>query len=241
MVSGYDHPENMKMPARHIPTHAFDEILTELGDDPAIPDPHGIRKSRPPSGINPHSIHSHLTQESTDSRTPISVAQIKKIVASLPILVCALGLAIAIFLIYQTLNTTPATHFEDIQLQVAELKKEMAKLQNQLTEIEDELYDEMDKIEVSIHSLRESKGKERNISRVSSNPFESAIQRWKYLGAIQMGGSHQAIFHTEKGRSTIEKGANALGDWHLSHIEKEAATLTNTQGKSLILKTHKGE
>ena len=33
------------MPSRHISPQSFDEILSELGDDPAIPDPHGIRKT----------------------------------------------------------------------------------------------------------------------------------------------------------------------------------------------------
>jgi len=36
------------MPSRHISPRSFDEILSELGDDPAIPDPHGIRKTERP-------------------------------------------------------------------------------------------------------------------------------------------------------------------------------------------------
>ena len=37
------------MPSCHISSQSFDDILSELGDDPAIPDPHGIRKrSSPP-------------------------------------------------------------------------------------------------------------------------------------------------------------------------------------------------
>ena len=36
------------MPKRHISPQSFDDILSELGDDPAIPDPHGIRKSSAP-------------------------------------------------------------------------------------------------------------------------------------------------------------------------------------------------
>lgn len=36
--------KNVDMPACHISSQSFDEILSDLGDDPAIPDPHGIRK-----------------------------------------------------------------------------------------------------------------------------------------------------------------------------------------------------
>ena len=36
------------MPKRHISPQSFDDILSELGDDPAIPDPHGSRKSSAP-------------------------------------------------------------------------------------------------------------------------------------------------------------------------------------------------
>ena len=39
---------NIGMPSRHISPRSFDEILSELGDDPAIPDPHGIRKTERP-------------------------------------------------------------------------------------------------------------------------------------------------------------------------------------------------
>jgi len=36
------------LPKRHISPQSFDDILSELGNDPAIPDPHGIRKSSAP-------------------------------------------------------------------------------------------------------------------------------------------------------------------------------------------------
>ena len=36
------------MPTRKISPQSFDDILSELGDDPAIPDPHGIRKPNSP-------------------------------------------------------------------------------------------------------------------------------------------------------------------------------------------------
>ncbi len=41
------------MPPRHISPQSFDDILSELGDDPAIPDPHGIRKLASPSRVDP--------------------------------------------------------------------------------------------------------------------------------------------------------------------------------------------
>ena len=40
------------MPSRDISPRSFDEILSELGDDPAIPDPHGIRKTERPKTIS---------------------------------------------------------------------------------------------------------------------------------------------------------------------------------------------
>ena len=36
------------MPTRHISPQSFDDILSDLGDDPAIPDPQGIRKTNAP-------------------------------------------------------------------------------------------------------------------------------------------------------------------------------------------------
>lgn len=43
----------MSMPARQISAQSFDQILSELGDDPAIPDPHGIRKPSAPKHVAP--------------------------------------------------------------------------------------------------------------------------------------------------------------------------------------------
>ncbi len=47
---GFYYPpgEQYGMPSRHISPQSFDDILSELEDDPAIPDPHGIRKSPSP-------------------------------------------------------------------------------------------------------------------------------------------------------------------------------------------------
>ncbi|WP_231971335.1 hypothetical protein [Polynucleobacter necessarius] len=53
-----------------------------------------------------------------------------------------------------------------------------------------------------------------------------------------MGASQKAYFHSGKNYLVFEKGAQALGEWRLSNIEKEFATFTHHLGKSLALKRH---
>lgn len=65
--------KNMEMPARHIASHSFDEILSDLGDDPANPDPYGIRKSPqqnkgPSKPQNPTSENRGVHSSSRDYR-----------------------------------------------------------------------------------------------------------------------------------------------------------------------------
>ncbi|HAT38834.1 MAG TPA: hypothetical protein DCW35_01380 [Polynucleobacter sp.] len=67
----------MEMPARHIASHSFDEILSDLGDDPANPDPYGIRKSpqqnKGPSKPQNPSNHTNFAQalNSLHSKIPL--------------------------------------------------------------------------------------------------------------------------------------------------------------------------
>ena len=72
-------------------------------------------------------------------------------------------------------------------------------------------------------------------------PHESELRRWRYLGSSQMGAAHQAYFHTGKSHLVFDKGSQVLGDWRLSNIEKEQATIAHPQGKSLVLKAIKSE
>lgn len=78
-------------------------------------------------------------------------------------------------------------------------------------------------------------------SKPMAPPHESELRRWRYLGSSQMGNSHQAYFHTGKSHLVFNKGSQVLGDWRLSNIEKEQATMTHAQGKSLVLKATKSE
>jgi hypothetical protein len=99
----------------------------------------------------------------------------------------------------------------------------------------------LDEIEVSIHSLKDKKPEIRVSSKPQLPSHELELRRWRYLGSSQMGPSHQAYFHTGKSHLVFAKGAQVLGDWRLSNIEKELVTLTHSQGKSIVLKASKSE
>ncbi len=230
------------MPSRHIPTHAFDDILSELGDDPAIPDPHGIRKTKPFMGAIPgvaESRPSHAKPEGLQGY--LSDHQLKKLLRVIPLFACLLAVGIAFFVIYESIKSGSQSSFDQSQQQLSELKKEMGALRNEIQEVEEGLYEELDILEVSIHSFNHNKGQNKLIHKPQTIPFESEIRRWRYLGSSQMGGSHRAHFETIKGSLAFEKGAPVLGDWRLSNLEKDVATLTHLQGKSVVLKASKSE
>ena len=230
------------MPSRHIPTHAFDDILSELGDDPAIPDPQGIRKTRShkatiPGQVDPHS--SHLNTEGLTAH--YWAPQLKKLAGMLPLLAGLLGLGIAFFVAFESIKSSSQEGFDSSLNQLSELKKEMVLLRNEIHEIEEDLYEEMDILEVSIHSLKQKKDQAKKIYKPQTIAYEPEIRRWRYLGNSQTGNSHRAFFQTHNGNLTFEKGVPVLGDWRLSQIEKDTATLTHPQGKSIVLNTSKGE
>ena len=240
----FQHPKqkNMGMPARHISSQSFDEILSDLGDDPAIPDPHGIRKPPP--------------QQSTPSRAPnqgrnnlfpepLSPIQIRNSLQGIALPIALIGVllaaAIVFFVAYTSLNKQSQDALEASQQQISELKKEMLLMRDQINQDQDELYLAIDEIEVSIHSLEERKAETRAPNRPQAPTHESELRRWRYLGTSQMGNTQQAYFHTGKSHLAFEKGAQVLGEWRLSSIEKGLVTLTHPQGKSLLLKASKGE
>lgn len=230
------------MPSRHIPTHAFDDILSELGDDPAIPDPHGIRKARPSSGAIPEPVNprsKHLKIEGLEGHLPVH--HLKKLAGMLPLLACLFGFGIAFFIALEYIKSSPQENLDLPLKQLSELKKEMTLLRNEIHEIQDSLYEEIDILEVSVHSLKQKKDQNKIAYKPQTIPYEPEIRRWRYLGNSQMGDSHRALFQTTNGNLAFEKGASVLGDWRLSQLEKDAATLTHPQGKSLILKAFKSE
>ncbi|MBU3625281.1 hypothetical protein ICN48_03350 [Polynucleobacter sp. JS-Safj-400b-B2] len=228
------------MPARHISNQSFDEILSDLGDDPAIPDPHGIRKPPPQKSIPPRPSSQSNGNSFTGS---LSHSQIKNLTQGLTvpaILVGALvAIAVGFFVVYNALDSSSQNALEESQKQILELKKELSLMRDEIHQDQDELYIALDELEVSIHSLEEKKPDVKVFSKPQMPTHESELRRWRYLGASQMGISYQAYFHTGKSHLVFEKGAQVLGEWRLSNIEKGLVTLTHSQGKSLVLKASK--
>ena len=232
----------MGMPSRHISPQSFDEILSELGDDPAIPDPHGIRKSKPlkSGAVDPSTQNENSIRPDSFIRLN-SFQELKKFSGFFTLIACVIGVIMALFLGYESLKTHSKATVEDAQRQISELKKELAILYDEVQDYREDLYEEIEILEVSIHSLKENKAKTKIILKPQAIPYEPELRRWRFLGASQMGNSHRALFHTGNGSSSFEKGMIVLGDWRLSHIEKDMANLTHPQGKSLVLKAFKSE
>jgi hypothetical protein len=230
------------MPARHISSQSFDEILSDLGDDPAIPDPHGIRKPPPQQKTSPRPV-SHDKQN--PFKEPLNHIQLKNSLQGLagPIALFAILIAAAFvsFIAYKTLTNESHSALEESQKQISDLKKEMLLMRDEIHQEQDDLYLAIDEIEVSIHSLLDKKPEVRVFSKPNTPSYESELRRWRYLGSSQMGASYQAYFHAGKSHVVFEKGAQVLGDWRLGNIEKDLVTLTNSQGKSLVLKVSKSE
>jgi hypothetical protein len=235
------------MPARHISHQSFDEILSELGEDPAIPDPHGIRK---PSSPKPPPAKAPQKQEYLDKNAPHfeipslikGLVQWKKLALVITLALTLICIAPTLFFINQ--DATKATENASLQAtkeHFTQTKKELALLREEMLQIEDDIYDELDKLEVSIYSLNENKAQISKKPKVKAIPFESELRQWRYLGISQMGALERVFFHNGKGTIMIEKGANLLGDWKLSNIEKDAVVITHPQGKSVVIKAPKSE
>ena len=240
----FQHPKqkNMGMPARHISSQSFDEILSDLGDDPAIPDPHGIRKPPPQQSAPPRAPNQGRSNPFTESLNPIQIRNsLQGIALPIALIGILLAAAIAFFVAYTSLNKQSQDALEASQQQLSELKKEILLTRDQINQNQDELYLAIDEIEVSIHSLNERKTETRAPNRPQAPTHESELHRWRYLGTSQIGNAQQAYFHTGKTHLAFEKGAQVLGEWRLSSIEKGLVTLTHPQGKSLVLKASKSE
>jgi len=230
------------MPSRHISPQSFDSILSELGDDPAIPDPHGIRKRSTP---NPPPLSQPSPSKATpnfegfaDKNPP---AQLKKMGPILGLGGISIALGVALLMTYNSIQSSNHSAQFDSQRQISEIKKELATVLNELIEIEESIYSEIDELEVSIHSLKKITTNTKTLSKPEVIPHESELRNWRYLGLSQTRGSQQAFFHNGKASVMFEKGALVLGGWVLNHLSKESVTLTHPQGKSLILKPSKSE
>ena len=234
--------KNKGMPSRHISSQSFDDILSELGDDPAIPDPHGIRKSTNPKSTSSHPpkpSKERIEPEAFSSQNPLG--HIPKLGGILAFAACVFGTVIALIFGYESLKTSSQAQIQDSHKVITELKKEFIQLRTELQMEQDTLYETIDFIEVSIHSLIENKPSPKVTAKPQALPHEVELRRWRYLGTSQMGGSHQAFFDSGQGTVMLQKGMLVLGDWRLTHIEKDLATLTHSKGKTLNLKSSKTE
>ena len=230
------------MPARHISPQSFDNILSELGDDPAIPDPLGIRKPSAPKNVAPQ-IPQHGNPEplfGTIEQLEL-FSQAKKLV---PLIV--LGILIILILagglfIYQSVQEDGISDLEELSRRISTLQKEIDSLRSDLTEEVDILYDDIDDLEVSIHSLLETKHDSKKLTKPILLNHEQEVRRWRYLGSSQIAGVQQALFHLGKSHALFAKDALVLGDWRLTQIEENAAALSHPQGKTIVLKAAKSE
>lgn len=232
----------MDMPSRHISPQSFDEILSDLGDDPAIADPHGIRKT----GTAKRSASEPREQQKTTINLDAFSAadlinQIPKLGGIFAFAVFLLFIGIGWFIAHESLKTSSQSLIQESHKDISKLKKDLDQLRIELEAEQDELYAAIENIEVSIHSLRQNKPIRKTVSKPQALPHEAELRRWRYLGVSQMGGSQQAFFHNGKTQVMLQKGVVVLGDWRLMSLEKDFATLTHAEGKTLTLKPSKTE
>ena len=218
------------MPNRHISPQSFDEILSELGDDPAIPDPHGFRKAgastQPKIAINP--------------TPPISI-NLKKLGPFIGLGIGAIALGIAIFTGMELIKEQSDPQLLGLEQELGTLKNEIRDLQNEILEIEDSLYESIDEIEVSIHSLNKNRMLSSQKPKVEPIPFLSELRHWHYLGMSQVGNSQKAFFQNGKETVMLEVGSIALGEWQLTGLNRELATFTHPKASPLMIKSKKSE
>jgi len=226
------------MPPRHISPQSFDDILSELGDDPAIPDPHGIRK---PSAASRIPLEPQIKTKSPSFSVPNF--QFGGLKAS-PILIIGVlfSLTIAVvFLLLETHKASSELELNTLQGQISTLKNELNLARTDWLTEQADLYDALHEIEVSIHSFEIKPINPSPQSKQVLLPHEAELRRWRYLGLTRMGLIEQAFFHTGKSANMLPNAALELGHWHLSQALKEAAILTHSKGKLITLKSAKSE
>jgi hypothetical protein len=230
------------MPSRHISPRSFDEILSELGDDPAIPDPHGIRKNDRPKITSENSQkvpQGHFNIESLKESNWFF--PIQKLGGFLLFGACVIGISIPLFIAYKSITSSSQAAAEESRKHISELHQELALIRKDFESAQEDLYEAIDLIEVSIHSHNQSKVATKVMTKTQPLAHESELRRWRYLGISQMGGAQQAFFQVGQHPTVFEVGALTLGDWRLTQARKESATLSNPQGKSILLKPFKTE
>ena len=230
------------MPARKISPQSFDDILSDLGDDPAIPDPHGIRKPNSPKRPDWDAISATGTPQSKpkiqlnfQDQIP-QLESLKKIGLSLGAGGLLIASGIALFFTLSSTQPEQTNHIEVVLQDVAALKKDLTLLREEILDSEDAIYEAIDLIEVSVHSLEKNRLQNSTKPKPPAIPFETELRRWRYLGVSKSAGSYRAFFHNGKTTFMVEMGGLLLGEWRLSNADKETAAATHPLGKSLILK-----
>jgi hypothetical protein len=230
------------MPARKISPQSFDDILSELGNDPAIPDPHGIRKPNSPKrpdwdamGAPGNPQNKPKIQLNFQDQIP-QLESLKKVALFLGAGGLLIASGVALFFTFSPTQPEQNNHIEGALQNIAAMKKELVLLREEMLDSEDAIYEAIDLIEVSIHLLEKNRAQTTTKSKPPSIPFESELRRWRYLGVSQTAGSYRAFFHNGKTTLMVEMGGLLLGEWRLSNADKEAATATHPMSKSLILK-----
>lgn len=226
------------MPSRHISPQSFDDILHELGDDPAIPDPHGIRKTTAPPRVDPPpQIQNPKQTFSTKNWIPQGLNLTPALVFSATLLFCGGSL----FFYFESNKSGAELEISSLQSQLLALKKELEISQESWIFEREDLYETMDEIEVSIHTLQIKPITQATQSKPAVIPHEAELRRWRYLGITRMGALEHAFFHTGKSTLMIAKEDLVLGEWRLTQAKKELATLTHPKGKSIAFKSTPAE
>lgn len=229
--------EQYGMPPRHISPQSFDDILSELGDDPAIPDPHGIRKTSSPPRIDASpQTKTVKTSFFTKSFEPKGFCFSPIWILSFCLLLCGACL----FFYFESNKSGAEQDINMLQSQLSALKEEFEFSQNEWAEERNDLYEAIDEIEVSVHSIN-IKPSQITQSQPIAIPHEVELRRWRYLGITRMGASEQAFFHTGMSTKMVRKEDLALGEWRLAQAEKELAVLTHPKGKSITFKATKSD
>lgn len=226
------------MPPRHISPQSFDNILSELGDDPAIPDPHGIRKSPSPPRVD--SAPQVKTPKPSFLAKSFELTRLHFspiwILGAL-LFICGGGL----FFYFNLNKSGTEGEISSLQNQLLALKEDFELSQSEWASEKDDLYDAIDEIEVSIHSIELKPAIQAHQSKPVVIPYEADLRRWRYLGTTRMGAAEQAFFHTGKSTRMVVKQDLTLGEWRLTQAEKELAILTHPKGKSITFKSTQSE
>lgn len=225
------------MPPRHISPQSFDDILSELGDDPAIPDPHGIRKTPPPRVDMPPQNKTPKPAFSTKSFELKGLTFSSLWIFGGVLLLCGGGL----FFYFDNNKSGDELEISTLQNQLLALKKEFEFSQTEWASEKEDLYQAIEEIEVSVHSIETRRPTQSAPSKPVVIPHEADLRRWRYLGITRMGATEQAFFHTGNSTNMVVKGDQALGEWRLTQAEKELAVLTHPKGKSITFKSTRSE